>query len=184
MVNEATHHVHAYRTHAIGCLGVGEKLKDEKLKDMHVVVPELRADTRPIAVPRPSLGFLHGLSRVQVMVKTVLPSTGATDGAGVAVTASDGNAYRALWQLTPPAAGQFNPPAATARVIIQRVISGVATTLNASDWADDPGIGATLSLTVWPDQRVTAKATTSTSMIRIDADTPGVRSITELISST
>ena len=119
---------------------------------------------------------------VQATVKPALPaaSLNATSGAGITVTASDGSIYRALWQLAPPASGQFNPPVTTARIIIQRVVSGVATTLNASDWANDPGTGATLSLTVWPDQRATAKATTATSMTRIDADTPGISSITTL----
>ena len=132
-------------------------------------------------------GSLVGGPTVSVSVTPALPGTvaGATSAGGIAATASDGSVYRALWQLAPPPAGQFSPPAASGRMLIQHVPSGggAPVVLMASDWMADAGDAKTLSMTVWPDQRATARIIIGSTELRGDVDTPGIASTMTLALS-
>ncbi len=114
---------------------------------------------------------------VSVQVKPTAPASGGTPNtAGLEVTSSTGVFYRALWRVGPPVAGDFNGLPQGSLVV--QSIGTTTTNLAVSAPVGDDGTLRTITLTIWPDDRISAQADGSGlgGTLRVDVPAPGVSS--------
>ncbi|MBA3684326.1 MAG: hypothetical protein H0W72_03700, partial [Planctomycetes bacterium] len=128
-----------------------------------------RATFSPVAPPQVAC------PRITVRVLPTLPAAAQSAWAGVRLDAAS-VAYRAGWQRLPPMPGEFSG-VERGQLLVQRVVAGVTTDLAVSLPVADVGIGTTVCLTLWPDERLTLTLDDGT---RLDVPCPGIGSAQDL----
>ncbi len=111
-----------------------------------------------------------------VAVQPAAPTNGGESSfAGIQLVGTNGIVYRAEWMMTRPAIpGSFDLPQPVGGLVIRRVDGESTSVLAASETWPTTGTQQSLTVIVWPDERLTVSTNTPSGMVSMTSYCPGI----------